>query len=104
MELAQFMGSILRNKRLILSHFDSSKEPTSPSSSHIMPPTKMSTSNCVNLLKKFQGLESLNYNLLKNILTELGISAHGSSVSILLLLRRIEVYLEEKEDKLGSIR
>ena len=93
------MRSILRNKRLILSHLDSSNEPTSPSSSHIMPPTKLSTANCVSLLKKFQGLESLNYNILKNILTELGISAHGSSVSVLLLLRRIEIYLDQTEDK-----
>ena len=83
------MRSILRNKRLILSHLESNNEPTSPSSSHIMPPTKLSTSNCVALLKKFQGLESLNYSILKNILTELGISAHGSSVSVLLLIRRV---------------
>ncbi len=71
----------------------SNDPPMSPSSSHIVSMTKLSVSSCANLLKKFPGLESLTYSILKNILSEVGISSHGSSISMLLLLKRVEVYL-----------
>ena len=64
-----------------------------------MPSTKIPAAEALSILKKLPGLESLSYALLRSVLGELGISAHGSQVSMLLMLRRIEVYLSESEQQ-----
>ena len=100
LELARFMKVILSHRRYILASLErGGGEPRSPSSSQIMPSTKIPAAEALSILKKLPGLESLSYALLRSVLGELGISAHGSQVSMLLMLRRIEVYLSESEQQ-----